>query len=359
MSPVISGFRARPILAPLARPITTAKVAIEKAPLVLIDIETKAGIVGRNYIFGYNPYALSAICAFANEWGSSLVGKSVSPLDRAAEAAEQFHLIGRSGLVGMVLSGIDLALWDAHAQALERPVCSLFGAEPVALDCYDSQGVFLPGRDEALVEDTLARGFKAVKFKLGFETVQEDVEALQIIRQMIGPEMPLMLDFNQTLSAPEATRRIKTFEDAGLNLTWIEEPVPAEDFAGYQSIRANVDTPLQSGENWWNPADAARAIGAGTTDFAMPDLMRIGGLSGWFRAAAMAEAASIPTSSHLFIEASAHALAATPNRHYLEYMDICGALLDEPYTLEDGTLTARGPGLGLKWNETAIARNSP
>ena len=354
MSPIITGFRARPVFAPLERPITTAQVAIQKAPLVLIDIETDQGITGRNYIFGYSPYALQALTAFTNEWGASLIGKTVSPQARAADAQQQFHLIGRSGLVGMALSGIDVALWDAHAQANECSVAALFGAADIALPCYDSQGVFVLGRDEPLLEDTLARGFKAVKFKLGFETAAQDVEALQVIRSMIGPVMPLMLDFNQTLAAPEAIRRIKIFEDKGIDLTWIEEPVPAEDFAGYQAIRAAVSTPLQSGENWWNPADAARAIQAGTTDFAMPDMMHIGGFSGWFRAAAMAEAAAIPISSHLFVEASAHALAATPNRHYLEYLDICGALLAEPYELENGTLRARGAGLGITWNEDAV-----
>ena len=357
MKPTITGFRARPVLAPLARPITTAQVAINKAPLILIDIETDQGITGRNYIFGYNPHALQALSTFTNEWGETLVGKPVAPYERAQEAAQQFHLIGRSGLIGMALSGIDIALWDAHAKAKDCTVAALFGAAETDLPCYDSQGVFVPGRDEPLVEDTLARGFKAVKFKLGFETVAQDLEALKIIREMIGPDMPLMLDFNQTMTAPEAIMRIKTFEDAGLDLTWIEEPVPAEDFAGYQSIRAAVSTPLQSGENWWHPADAARAIQAGTTDFAMPDLMRIGGFTGWFRAAAVAEAASIPVSSHLFIEASTHALAATPNQHYLEYMDICGGLLAEPYQLENGTLRARGPGLGIDWNEDAVTKH--
>ena len=165
-----------------------------------------------------------------------------------------------------------------------------------------------------------------------------------------------MLDFNQSLDAIEAIRRIRAFEDAGINLAWIEEPVPAEDHVAYRTIRAAVATPIQSGENWWHPSDAARMLDS--TDCAMPDLIKIGGITGWMRAAAMAEAHAVPVSSHLFIEASAHALAATPNAHFLEWLDIAGGLLTEPQTLHNGHVTAKGPGLGLTWDTDKRARHA-
>ena len=89
----------------------------------------------------------------------------------------------------------------------------------------------------------------------------------------------------------------------------------------------------------------------------MPDLVKIGGITGWQRTTPIAQAASIPVSSHLFIEASAHALASTPNAHYLEFMDIAGSLMAEPYVLESGCLTPKGPGLGFIWDEKAVAAN--
>ena len=355
--PIISALRVRPVLAPLDRPISTAQVSIPKAPLVLFDIETRDGIVGRSYLFAYTPLILRALVHFAEDLADTLIGEPAAPLGISAAMSARFTLLGRQGVVGMVLAGIDMALWDIAAQARDCSVAHLLGAEHTPIQCYDSQGVFVPGRDEHLVEDTLARGFRAVKFKLGFETAQEDLAALTIIRDMIGPDMPLMLDFNQALTAPEAIRRIRLFEDSGINLAWIEEPLPAEDFAGYQTVRAAVSTPLQSGENWWHSADAARAIQAGTTDYAMPDLVKIGGITGWQRTTPIAQAASIPVSSHLFIEASAHALASTPNAHYLEFMDIAGSLMAEPYVLESGCLTPKGPGLGFIWDEKAVAAN--
>jgi mandelate racemase len=88
----------------------------------------------------------------------------------------------------------------------------------------------------------------------------------------------------------------------------------------------------------------------------MPDLMKIGGITGWLSVMGMARAASMPVSSHLFIEASAHVLAVTPTCHWLEFMDFGSAALARPYKIVDGQVTAQGPGLGMEWNEDAVKR---
>ena len=138
--------------------------------------------------------------------------------------------------------------------------------------------------------------------------------------------------------------------------TWIEEPVPAEDLAGHAAVRAASPVRIQTGENWWFPRDMAKAIAAGALDYAMPDLMKIGGITGWLSAMGQAEAASIPMSSHLFIEASAHVLPVTPTAHWLEFLDVAGAVLAEPFRPIDGKVTARGPGLGIEWDEAAVKK---
>ncbi|WP_299142801.1 enolase C-terminal domain-like protein [uncultured Tateyamaria sp.] len=354
----IAGIKARAVMAPLAQPISTAQAVIPAAPLVLVDVETDAGVTGTGYIFAYTPLMLAPLVTFLDGLGETLKGASALPLDVARQTEAQFRLLGRQGLVGMALAGIDLALWDAQGKALGQPVCALLGASPRALPCYDSQGVFVPGRDEHLIAASLDRGFEAIKVKLGFPSVQEDVAALRVVRDMMGPDRDLMLDYNQAFDAPDAIRRIRAIEDAGLDLLWVEEPVAAEDFAAYQTVRAAVSTPLQSGENWWHPADAARALAADTTDYAMPDLIKIGGISGWVQADAMAEAAAVPVSSHLFIEASAHALSATRGAQYLEWLDVAGGLMAEPLALDQGRVAARGPGLGIVWDPDKVAHHA-
>jgi mandelate racemase len=174
------------------------------------------------------------------------------------------------------------------------------------------------------------------------------------VRGIVGEQVRLMIDYNQSLSAPEAIRRLQALKP--YDLAWVEEPVPAEDLVGHAAVRAARLIPVQTGENWWFAADMAKAIQAGATDHAMPDLMKIGGITGWLKAAALAEAASLPVSSHVFIEASAHALAVTPGALYLEYLDKAAPILEEPLPVIDGTVTARGPGLGMEWDERAVAK---
>jgi mandelate racemase len=193
-----------------------------------------------------------------------------------------------------------------------------------------------------------------VKIKIGGGDLAADVEAVAAARGVIGPSADLMVDYNQSLSVPEAVRRIRRLCEFGL--TWAEEPVPAEDIAGHAAVRAGVQTAIQTGENWWFPEDMARAAAAGASDFAMLDIMKIGGIGGWLRAAGQAEGASLPVSSHLFVEASAHALAVTPTAHYLEWPDVAGAVVAVPPAVEGGCVTPRGPGLGIDWDEAAVAR---
>ena len=101
----------------------------------------------------------------------------------------------------------------------------------------------------------------------------------------------------------------------------------------------------------------AAAIAAGACDYVMPDLERIGGVTGWQRAAGLAAAHCIEMSSHLFPEVSAHLLAATPTRHWLEWVDWANAIVEEPLRIEDGcAVVPERPGNGLTWNAEAVEK---
>ncbi len=128
----------------------------------------------------------------------------------------------------------------------------------------------------------------------------------------------------------------------------------AEDLAGHARVRAAKGAPIQTGENWWFPAGMAAAIAANASDHAMPDLMKIGGVTGWMTAAGLAAAAGLPVSSHIFAEASAHVMAVTPAAHLVEWLDLAGAVLAEPMQVIQGQVTPRGPGLGMEWEERAV-----
>jgi mandelate racemase len=353
-TPAIRSVKARAVIAPISRPVKNAFGVIEAAPLVLIDVATDQGITGHSYIFAYTRLTLKPLVQLIEEIGRDLTGKAIAPFDLMADMDAKFRLLGWQGLVGMAVSGLDMAFWDALGQAAGQPLARLLGGSPRPIRAYDSYGAVDPVADERDLRRSLERGFRGIKIKGGDGDLANDERVVKAVRALIGPDIALMLDFNQSLDPAEAIRRIARL--APYDLHWIEEPVPAENLQGHAEVRHTSPISIQSGENWWFPRGFAEAIAAGASDFIMPDLMKVGGVTGWLRVAGQAEAASIPMSSHLFAEASAHMLAVTPSAHWLEVLDLARAVLAEPIEIVDGTVTARGHGLGLCWNEAAIAK---
>jgi mandelate racemase len=350
----IAGVTARAVIAPLKRPVRTAVGTIPAAPLVLIDVRTEEGVVGRSFLFAYTPVALAPLAKLVESVGEEIKGQPVVPVERYAGFDRRFRLLGWQGLVGMAVAGFDMAFWDALGHAAGWPVARLLGGEPKPLPAYDSYGVVDPAVDEADILGTVERGFKAIKIKIGDADLAHDFATVRAVRKLIGPDIALMVDYNQSLDPPEACRRIARL--AEFDLHWVEEPVAAEDLAGHARVRAATGVRVQTGENWWFPRDMQKAVSVGASDFAMLDIMKIGGVTGWLRAAGQAEAASLPVSSHIFVEASAHVLAVTPTAHWIEHLDLAGAILAEPCEVVDGKIAARGPGLGIAWDEAAVAR---
>ncbi|WP_024506809.1 enolase C-terminal domain-like protein [Bradyrhizobium sp. ARR65] len=353
-TPAIRSIKARAVVAPIARPVKNAFGIIEAAPLVLIDVATDQGVTGHAYIFGYNRLTLKPLVTLIEEIGRDLTGKAIVPFDLMAAMDAKFRLLGWQGLVGMAVSGLDMAFWDALGRLAGKPLVELLGGSARPLRAYDSYGAVDPVADERALKRSLEQGFRGVKIKGGDGDAANDERVVKGVRALLGPDIALMIDFNQSLDPAEARRRIARL--APYDLTWVEEPVPQENLSGHAKVRATSPIPIQAGENWWFPRGFAEAIAAGASDFIMPDLMKVGGVTGWLHIAGQADAASIPMSSHLFAEASAHVLAVTPTAHWLEVMDLGNAILADPIKIVDGTLTARGPGLGLEWNEPAIAK---
>jgi mandelate racemase len=355
-TPAIRSVKTRAVIAPISRPVKNAFGVIEAAPLVLIDIVTDQGITGRSYIFAYAKLTLKPLVHLIEEIGRDLTGRAIAPFDLMAAMDAKFRLLGWQGLVGMAVSGLDMAFYDALGQAAGRPLAELLGGSPRPMRAYDSYGVVDPITDEKDLKRSLDQGFRGIKIKGGNSDAANDERMVKGVRKLIGPDIALMIDFNQSLDPAEAISRIARLSPYDLH--WVEEPVAQENLQGLAAVRREASISIQAGENWWFPRGFAEAIAVGASDFIMPDLMKVGGVTGWMRVAAQADAASIPMSSHLFAEASAHMLAVTPTAHWLEVLDLGRAILAEPLQIVDGSLTARGPGLGLSWNEAAVAKYS-
>jgi mandelate racemase len=257
----------------------------------------------------------------------------------------------------MALSGLDAAMWDALAVAAGLPLASLLGSAPRPIRAYNSCGLGLMTPQEVAEEAMrlTERGFKAVKLRLGYATLAEDLAALKAVRERLGAGIEIMVDYNQALSPAEGVVRARALASEGV--AWLEEPIRHDDLAGNARIAAADTIPLQLGENFNGVEAMAAAVRAAACHLVMPDLARIGGVTGWMHAAGLAAAHGIPMSSHLFPEVSAHLLAATPSADWLEYVDWADAILQVPLRVVDGmAIVPDRPGAGMAWDEPAIER---
>lgn len=335
----------------------TSRGTITKAPLLLIDLETVEGVTGRSYLWCYFPAAIPAIASILAEVERVVEGERVAPLDLWRKLAERFALIGVQGVVRMAMSGFDVAAWDALAIAAGVPLATLIGSAPRPIPGYNSCGLGLTA-PEALADEAerlLAGGFRAVKLRLGYPTLKDDLAALHAVRKRVGREIAVMVDYNQALSLAQALERGRALD--GEHVYWLEEPIRHDDYAGYATLVRALATPIQIGENFSESSAMAAALAAGAADYVMPDLERIGGVTGWLRAAALAATHRIEMSSHLFPEVSAHLLAATPTCHFLEYVDWADKILQEPLAIVEGcAVVPQGPGNGLVWDMKAVEK---
>jgi mandelate racemase len=354
----IRAIRTRAVAAPMKRPLVTSIATLGVAPLLLIDLETDAGIVGRSYLFGLAKHHLPPIAELVKAMAAMVEGDEVAPFDLERKLRARYALLGVHNIVLFAMSGIDMAAWDAAAQSLGQPLARLLGAAPRPIPAYNSKGLGLLPEKELAKEaaELVEEGFRAVKLRLGRPDAKQDLQMLKTVKKQIGPDITLMVDFNQGLTVAEAIRRGRMIDDEG-GVYWIEEPIRADDFKGCSEIRGKIKTPIQIGENFMGPEQMAQALAAGACDYVMPDAGRIGGVTGWMRAAALAQAAGIEMSSHLFPEVSCHLLAATPTCHFLEYVDWADAVLEEPLEVKDGHVVVPStPGSGIGWNESAVER---
>ncbi|HEX4584234.1 MAG TPA: enolase C-terminal domain-like protein [Burkholderiaceae bacterium] len=351
----ITGLRVRGVVVPLEPPHASASGVLTESPLVLTDVHTDAGTVGHSIVFTYSRAALKPTADLVRNLEPLVAGDPLAPTAVEEKLARRFRLLGTQGLVGIALAAIDMALWDALARHHGVSLMHLLGGDARPLKAYGAVGYEGEKGSAKTAESWARQGFAGVKAKIGYPSVREDLAVIRAIRDAVGPSMSIMVDYNQCLTPAEAADRIRYLD--GQDLTWIEEPTLAHDYAGHAAVARAAATPIQCGENWWGVLDLQHALDAGASDYVMPEVMKIGGVTGWMRAAALAHAKSVPVSTHLWPEVSAQLLCCAPTAHWLEYATWWNPILAEPLRIERGVPVVDGVrGSGVAWNQAAVER---
>jgi L-alanine-DL-glutamate epimerase-like enolase superfamily enzyme len=330
---------------PNPSPIRDALQSLPGAGAVRVTLHTDVGVRGTGTVgFGRISGAPDALAAVIEHELRPLVIGTDPAFVRATHAAmsreTEYH--GTFGLAMFGIAAIDTALWDCQGKALGVPCWQLWGGMRKRIPAYAMVGWLNYTFDE--LEEACAKaadqGFRGVKIKVGAPTLDEDVRRIKAVRGIIGDEMDLMVDANQSLTTAEAIRRGRAYQSLGC--LWWEEPIPADDVDGYAALVAALDIPIATGENLYTPADFARFMRRDAVDIIQPDLRRAGGPTAMLQIGTMADAFRRPYASHGGGPVQLNVMACLPNAMYLE----TGLLReDSPFKLEDGCAPVpQGPG---------------
>jgi mandelate racemase len=353
----LRSVQVRSVLVPMRRPVVSRVGLFDQWPLILIDLATEEGIVGRSYLEPYLKASARYIVPAIHDLAAARAGRPIRPLEDFQQGLKSLNLVGNEGIAMIAVAGVDMAAWDALAKAADMPLAVFLGGSPGAVPAYNSNGLWLSDVASlgAEAQELVAEGgFRGLKLRLGRERLADDLAAIDAVRKAVG-NIKLMVDFNQGLSLGDALHRCHALDDQGLY--WLEEPIAYNNLAGFAQLARELKTPVQLGENFYGPRALFQALAMGCGDYVMPDLMRIGGVTGWLRAAAIAGAAGVEMSTHLYPEFAGHLMRVTETAHWLEWQDWADPILAEPFALADSALTVPDrPGAGIAWNEDAVRR---
>jgi L-alanine-DL-glutamate epimerase-like enolase superfamily enzyme len=313
--------------------------------------------VGYTFTVGRNGAAVDAV--LSREFPEILQDEEADAIERLWNKAWwALHYGGRGGPTVLALSAVDMALWDLKARRIGLPLWNLLGGFDPKVPAY-AGGIDLDLPLDALLKQTdgnLAKGFRAIKMKVGRKRLAEDVERVAAMRAHLGEGFPLMADANMKWTVDEAIRAARAF--APHDLTWIEEPTIPDDPAGHARILRDGGLPVAAGENLRTLWEFKQYIAAGAVSFPEPDVTNCGGVTPFMKIAHLAEAFNLPVTSHGAHDVTVHLLAACPNRSYLEAHGFgLERYIAEPLVIQDGFAIAPDrPGHGIAFDWEGLAQ---
>lgn len=278
------------------------------------------------------------------------------------------YYYGRSGPVLHTMSGIDMALWDIMGKATGKPVHKLLGGSyrDKVIPYASALMPFSEKEVESLVSEHVNKGFRAVKLgwgPLGYDTAR-DLRLVKTARRAAGDNVDIMIDIGKRYHLKQAMYMAKAMEE--LNIYWLEEPLPAEDFRGYKRLTESTVTRIATGEEESGRLAFSRLINESGVDIIQPDISRCGGLTEMKKISMLAADANIQCVPHAFktgilVAASIHFIASLPQAPYLEFSvtgsEIRRNLLIEPFDVKDGMIDVPvSPGLGVELNPDILKR---
>ena len=352
---MIRDVRADHYLIPLPTALSdSTHGTIRGFELVTVRLRDDDGAEGVGYTYTVGAGGAAVHALVARDLAPVLTGRDAGRIEALWQTMWwALHYGGRGGAQVLAISAVDIALWDLRARRHGVPLWRLLGGFDPRVPCY-AGGIDLDFTVDALLKQTdenLARGFRAVKMKVGRPSLREDVERVRAMRSHLGDDFPLMVDANMRWSADDAIRAARAL--APLAPVWLEEPTIPDDVPGHARIVREGGLPIAAGENLRSLYEFRQLIEAGGVTFPEPDVTNCGGVTVFMKVCHLAEAFNLPVTSHGAHDITVHLLAAAPNRSYLEAHGFgLDRFIAEPLRLEDGKAIApdrAGHGVEFDW----------
>ena len=352
---MIRDVRADHYLIPLPTALSdSTHGTIRGFELVTVRLRDDDGAEGVGYTYTVGAGGAAVHALVARDLAPVLTGRDAGRIEALWQTMWwALHYGGRGGAQVLAISAVDIALWDLRARRHGVPLWRLLGGFDPRVPCY-AGGIDLDFTVDALLEQTdgnLARGFRAVKMKVGRPSLREDVERVRAMRSHLGDDFPLMVDANMRWSVDDAIRAARAL--APLAPVWLEEPTIPDDVPGHARIVREGGLPIAAGENLRSLYEFRQLIEAGGVTFPEPDVTNCGGVTVFMKVCHLAEAFNLPVTSHGAHDITVHLLAAAPNRSYLEAHGFgLDRFIAEPLRLEDGKAIApdrAGHGVEFDW----------
>lgn len=322
--------------------------------LVTARVRDSDGAEGVGYTFTVGANGRAAHQIIVHDMAPAILGERADLIERLWQKMWwKAHYGGRGGAASLAISAVDIALWDLKAKRHGVPLWTLLGGYDAHVPCY-AGGIDLWFPLEDLLKQTegnLAKGFRAIKMKVGRPKLSEDVARVRAMREYLGEDFPLMVDANMRWSTDEAIRAARALQP--FNLTWLEEPTIPDDVLGHARIVREGGLPIATGENLHTLNEFQMLIHAGGVTFPEPDVTNCGGITVFMKIARLAESYNLPVTSHGAHDITVHLLAACPNRAYLEAHGFgLDRYIAEPLRIADGRAIAPdrpGHGIDFDW----------
>lgn len=343
---------------PLERPLITAAFPIPAIDTALMQITTEGGHQGTAWSFAFGKGRVASLVRMMEDLGQMVVGQDAVDTEALwAKLSKAVGFIGQRGVAAAAMSAIDTSCWDIKGKAANLPVYKLLGGFRSEVEVYASQGLWLDRSRDALAEEArsyVSQGFRAVKMRAGLADEDEDVARIRVVREAIGPDCKLMVDANQAWDLKQTLRMARKLEE--FDLFWLEEPMPYRQVDDYVRATEMLTMPMCTGESNYLKDEIHDLARRRATDYVMPDLMRMAGVTEMLKAVHVCESYGAKVTPHLFMEHSSHLAAACPNVVWQEFQPWWQPIMEQPIELVNGNIQMSDrPGFGFEISPKALA----